>query len=68
MSLKCSQQYPSITPSHSYESTPSITSLLLFVFAEIGATSTASGRLEVNLFLFEKRVGKSHFGTPLNIS
>jgi hypothetical protein len=30
---------------------------LLFVFAEVGATSTASGRLEVNLFLSEKRGG-----------
>ena len=40
--------------------------LLLFfcflVFAEMGATSTASGRLEVNLLLFGKRGGKSHFG------
>ena len=35
-----------------------------FVFAEmVGANSTASGRRqEVNLFLFGKRVGKSHFG------
>jgi FtsH-binding integral membrane protein len=33
-----------------------------FVITEMGATSTASGRLEVNLFLSEKRSGKSHFG------
>ena len=32
----------------------------------MGATSTASGRLEVNLFLLsEKRGGNSHFGTFL---
>jgi hypothetical protein len=32
----------------------------------MGATSTASGRLEVNLFLLsEKRGGNSHFGTIL---
>jgi len=36
-----------------------------FVFVEIGATSTASGRLEANLFLFEKRGGKSHFDVNL---
>ena len=28
----------------------------------MGATSTASGRLDVNLFLSEKRGGNSHFG------
>jgi len=33
-----------------------------FVFVEMGATITASGRLDVNLFLSEKRSGKSHFG------
>ena len=33
------------------------------VLAEIGVTSTISGRLEVNLSLFEKRDGKSHLGT-----
>ena len=32
-----------------------------FGFAEMGATSTASGRLEVNPFLSEKRGGKSRF-------
>ena len=35
------------------------------MFAEIRATGTASGRLEVNLFLFEKRGGKSHFSIIL---
>ena len=33
------------------------------VFAEIGVTSTISGRLEVNLSLSEKRGGKRHLGT-----
>ena len=32
-----------------------------FVFAEMGATNTASGRLKDNLLLSEKRGGKSHF-------
>jgi hypothetical protein len=31
----------------------------------MGATNTASGRLEVNLFLSEKRGGKIHFGMIL---
>jgi len=44
---------------------PSLLVCCLFVFAEMGATSTASGRLEVNLFLSEKRGGKSHFGIIL---
>jgi hypothetical protein len=35
------------------------------VFAEIGVTSTISGRLEVNLSLSEKRGGKSHLRTIL---
>jgi len=35
------------------------------VFAALGVTSTKSGRLEVNLFLSEKRGGKSHLGTIL---
>ena len=35
------------------------------VFAEIGETSTKSGRLEVNLSLSEKRGGKSHLGAIL---
>jgi len=33
------------------------------VFAEMGVTSTKSGRLDVNLSLSEKRGGKSHLGT-----
>ena len=32
---------------------------------EMGVTITISWRLEVNLFLFEKQGGKSHFGTIL---
>ena len=35
------------------------------VFAAMGVTSTNSGRLELNLSLFEKRDGKSHLGTIL---
>ena len=35
------------------------------VFAEVGVTSTISGRLEVNLSLSGKRGGKSHLGTIL---
>ena len=33
-----------------------------FVSAEVGATSTASGRLKVDLLLSRKQGGKSHFG------
>ena len=44
---------------------PSLLACCCFIFAEIVATSTASRRLEVNLFLSEKRVGKSHSGTIL---
>jgi hypothetical protein len=40
---------------------PSLLVCCLLVFAEMGATSTASGQLEVKLFLFEKRGRKSHF-------
>jgi len=36
-----------------------------FVFARMGAIRTASGWLEVNLILSEKRGGKSHFGILL---
>jgi len=42
----------------------SIASLFLFP-AEMGATGTAPRRLEVHLFLSEKRGGKSHFGVFL---
>jgi hypothetical protein len=35
------------------------------VLAEVGVTSTISGRLEVNLSLSGKRGGKSHLGTIL---
>ena len=44
---------------------PSLLFCCFFDFAEMGATSTASGRPEVNLFLSGKRGGKSHFGTIL---
>ena len=35
------------------------------VFAATGVTSTKSGRLEVNLSIYEKRGGKSHLKTIL---
>jgi hypothetical protein len=45
---------------------PSLLLCCFFVFSEMGAASTVSRRLEVNLFLSEKRVGiKSHFGIML---
>jgi hypothetical protein len=44
---------------------PSLLVCCFFDFAEMGATSTASGRLEVTLFSSEKRGGKSHFGIIL---
>jgi hypothetical protein len=34
----------------------------------MGATNTASGWLEVILFLFKKRCGKSHFGILILVS
>jgi hypothetical protein len=40
---------------------PSFLACCFFVFAEMGATNTASGRLKDNLLLSEKRGGKSHF-------
>ena len=36
-----------------------------FVLTKMGESSTASGRLEENLFLSEKQGGKSHFGIIL---
>jgi len=44
---------------------PSLLVCSFFVLAEMGATSIASGRLEVNLFLSGKWGGKSHFGIIL---
>ena len=44
---------------------PSLLDSCILVFAEMGATSTASRRLEVILFLSEKQGGKSHFGIIL---
>ena len=44
---------------------PSLLVCCFSVFAEMGATSTASGQLQVNLFMSEKRGGKSHFGIIL---
>ena len=44
---------------------PSLLACCFFVSAEMGATSTASGRLEVTLFSSEKWGGKSHFGIIL---
>jgi len=37
----------------------------IFVFVGMGASRTAFVRLEVNLFLPDKRGGKSHFGMTL---
>jgi hypothetical protein len=44
---------------------PSLLVCCIFVFAGMGATNAASRRLEVYLFLSEKRGGKSHFGIIL---
>ena len=44
---------------------PSLLVCCFYVFTEMGATSTVSGRPEVNL-LSEKRGGKSHFGIILD--
>ena len=45
---------------------PSLLVCCFFVLVKMGATITASGRLEkVNLFLSKKRGGKSHFGIIL---
>ena len=44
---------------------PSLLVCFFFVFVKMGATSMAAGRLEVNLFLSEKRGGKSHLGIIL---
>ena len=44
---------------------PSLLICCFFVSAKMGATRTASRRLEVNLFLSGKRDGKSHFGKIL---
>ena len=46
---------PRLPPATLKNPPPFIASLLLFVFAEMGATSTASVRLEVNLFKSETR-------------
>jgi len=44
---------------------PSLLVCCFLVFVEMVATNTASGQLEVNLFLSGKRGGKSHFGVIL---
>jgi len=54
-------QLPPATP----KNPPPCSSLLFRVSAEVGVTSTISGRLEVNLSLSEKRGEKSHLGTIL---
>ena len=56
---------PQLPPATPKNPPPFIASLLLFCFAEMGATSTASERLEIILFLSGKRGGKSHFGIIL---
>jgi hypothetical protein len=45
----CSQ-FPSVSPRRSKEPTPLLSVCCSCVLAEMGATSTASGQLEVNLF------------------
>jgi hypothetical protein len=44
---------------------PTLIVCCFLVFAEMGATNTASRRLKINLFVFENWVGKSHFGAIL---
>ena len=44
---------------------PSLLVCCFLVLAGMGATNTASGRLEVNLFLSEKRGGTSHLSIIL---
>jgi hypothetical protein len=44
---------------------PSLLVCCFLVFEEMGATSTVSEQLEVDLFLSEKRGGKSRFGIIL---
>ena len=47
---------------------PSLLVCCFLVFTEMGATSTAFGRLEVNLFLSGKRGGgKSHLETRYDL-
>jgi len=53
ISLSCSMSLLRTHPS-------SLQVCCFLIFAAMGATSTASGRLEVILFLSEKRGGKSH--------
>jgi hypothetical protein len=51
---------PQLHPAAPKNPPPFIASLFLFCFCRDG--STASGRLELNLLLSEKRSGKSYFG------
>ena len=44
---------------------PSLLVCYFFISAKMGATSTASGQLEVTLFMSRKRGEKSHFGIIL---
>ena len=54
---------PHLPPAAPKNPPPFIASLLLFCFAEMGPTSTASGRpTQVSPFWSEKRGGKSHLG------
>ena len=52
-------------PLQSIHPPPLLEVYCFFYFVEMGGNSTASGRLEVNLFLSENRGGKSHFGIIL---
>jgi len=44
---------------------PPLSVCCLLIFVEVGAVSTAFGRLEVNLFLSDKQRGKSGVERPL---
>jgi len=61
--LGCSQS-PSIAPATPNNPIPYI-SLLFLWFGKDGSNQHKIWRLEVDLSLFEKRGGKSHFGTIL---
>jgi hypothetical protein len=56
---------PQLSPATHKNTPPPLLVCCFFVFVVMGASRTASGRLEVNLFLPEKRDGKSHFGIIL---
>ena len=54
-------------PLYSIHLPPLLLAVCNNLFAEMGATSTASRWLEVNIFLLEKRDGKSYFGIIIQV-